>query len=137
MPYSLRVKYYYRLEETTGFSDEGYLAYDYLKSFETERTISVWGGKRVYNIVPYLFPLSSMTEEQVNELFSIFELDETLEDDYIKVNEVTGITFLLRNGFDVEEHLEKLIGWLNKYHFDWRGLITKGLAIDATGLNIY
>lgn len=27
--------------------------------------------------------------------------------------------------------------WLNKNHFDHRGLIEKGLAIDATGLNIY
>ena len=25
----------------------------------------------------------------------------------------------------------------NKNHFDYRGLIEKGLAIDATGLNIY
>ena len=29
------------------------------------------------------------------------------------------------------------IDWLNKNHFDYRGLIKKGLAIDATGLNIY
>lgn len=92
---------------------------------------------RIECVKPYLFPLSSATEEQVNELFSILELDKTLEEDYIKVNEVTGITFLLKNGFDVEEHLEKLMDWLNKYHFDWRGLIEKGLAIDATGLNIY
>lgn len=27
--------------------------------------------------------------------------------------------------------------WLNKHHFDYRGLIEKGLAIDATGLEIY
>ena len=27
--------------------------------------------------------------------------------------------------------------WLNANHFDYRGLIEKGLAIDATGLNIY
>ena len=27
--------------------------------------------------------------------------------------------------------------WLNVHHFDYRGLIEKGLAIDATGLNIY
>jgi hypothetical protein len=27
--------------------------------------------------------------------------------------------------------------WLNKNHFDYRGLIPKGLAIDATNLNIY
>jgi hypothetical protein len=27
--------------------------------------------------------------------------------------------------------------WCNKHHIDYRGLIEKGLAIDATGLNIY
>ena len=27
--------------------------------------------------------------------------------------------------------------WLNANHLDYRGLIEKGLAIDATGLNIY
>ena len=29
------------------------------------------------------------------------------------------------------------IDWLNKNHFDYRGLIPKGLAIDATELNVY
>ena len=29
------------------------------------------------------------------------------------------------------------IDWLNKNHFDYRGLIPKGLGKDATGLNIY
>ena len=29
------------------------------------------------------------------------------------------------------------IDWYNKNHFDYRALIPKGLAIDATGLNIY
>ena len=29
------------------------------------------------------------------------------------------------------------IDYLNANHFDYRGLIEKGLAIDATGLNIY
>ena len=27
--------------------------------------------------------------------------------------------------------------WLNAHHFDYRELIEKGLAIDATSLNIY
>jgi hypothetical protein len=31
----------------------------------------------------------------------------------------------------------ELIDWLNKNHFDYRGLIEKGLAIDATDKNIY
>jgi hypothetical protein len=29
------------------------------------------------------------------------------------------------------------IDWLHKNHFDYRGLIKKGLALDATNLNIY
>lgn len=29
------------------------------------------------------------------------------------------------------------IDWLNKNHFDYRGLIEKDLAIDATNLNVY
>ena len=32
---------------------------------------------------------------------------------------------------------DKAFDWLNKNHFDYRGLIEKGLALDATGLNIY
>lgn len=93
----------------------------------------------VEDIKPYLFPLSSITEEQSLELFELFGidiLDSTIED-YIKINEVTGITFFLQKGFDVETHLDKLIDWLLKNHFDFRGLIPKGLALDATGLNIY
>ena len=90
-------------------------------------------------IKPYLFPLSSITEEQAIELFNIFgiSLVDSVGANYIKVNEVTGITFFFQNGFDVETHLDRLINWLNKNHLDWRGLIPKGLAIDATNLNIY
>ena len=89
-------------------------------------------------VKPYLFPLSSMTEEQAKELFNIFGLVcPSTEEDYIKINECTGITFFLCQGFDVETHLDKLIDWLNKNHFDYRGLIEKELAIDATNKNIY
>lgn len=88
---------------------------------------------------PYLYPLSSITEEQSIELFNLFgiSLVDSIETDYIKINECTGITFFLDKGFDIETHLDKLLDWLNRNHFDYRGLIEKGLALDATGLNIY
>ena len=69
---------------------------------------------KVYNvedIKPYLFPLSNMTEEQEKEWLY------TLSSDY-------HITY-------------DTVDWLNKNHFDYRGLIPMGLAIDATNLNIY
>lgn len=64
----------------------------------------------ITNIKPYLFPLSSMTEEQ--------------KEDMIKSSCGIGSD---KNVFD----------WWNKNHFDYRGLIPMGLAIDATGLNVY
>jgi DNA-binding ferritin-like protein (Dps family) len=93
----------------------------------------------ISEVKPYLFPLSSMTEEQSMELFKLFgiSLVDSIGADYIKINECTGITFFLNKGFDVETHLDKLIDWLNKNHFDWRDLIPMGLALDATDLNIY
>ena len=50
----------------------------------------------------------------------------TEEQEY-KYREVIASTF---NHYEVYD-------WLNKNHFDYRGLIPRGLAIDATGLNIY
>ena len=93
----------------------------------------------IEEVKPYLFPLSSITEEESIELFKLFEISliDSIGADYIKINECTGITFFLDKGFDVETHLDKLIDWLNAHHFDYRGLIPKGFAIDATGLNIY
>ena len=67
------------------------------------------------NVRPYLFPLSSMTEEQKKEYQYITE----------------------RWMNDPAYSISDSIDWLNKNHFDYRGLIEKGLAIDATGLNVY
>ena len=40
-------------------------------------------------------------------------------------------------GIDNILYMLDVIDWLNSHHFDYRGLIEKGLAIDVTGLNIY
>ena len=79
-------------------------------------------------IKPYLFPMSSITEEQkkyisnkcgINEEF-YFEIDHNLGEYFVELGDTVDF-----------------IDWLNKNHFDYRGLIDKSLALDATGLNIY
>ena len=80
------------------------------------------GCPGIENVKPYLFPLSSMTEKQIKELEEIDPESHSL----ICENGDVCISMGLR-GYD----------WLNKNHFDYRGLIEKGLAIDATGLNVY
>ena len=145
---SARLPYAVTVEHTSGFrgtlhditihhmydnNDNVYDAICYTDFFGDEDDIYIEYFK------PYLFPLSSITEEESIELFKLFEISliDSIGADYIKINECTGITFFLDKGFDVETHLDKLIDWLNAHHFDYRGLIERGLAIDATGLNIY
>lgn len=69
--------------------------------------------------LPYLFPLSSMTEEQEIEYHT------------------TCVATTTEWGYDIYYDSVDSVDWLNKNHFDYRGLIEKGLAIDATGKNIY
>ena len=76
-------------------------------------------------IKPYLFPMSSMTEEQKEELDNIFNQ----EDDICEKIKTDNFEFSFYN--------KSIFDFLNKYHLDWRGLIPKGLALDATGLNVY
>ena len=66
----------------------------------------------ISEVKPYLFPLSSMTEEQEEEYNTMYE----------------------ENRYSWRENI---IDWFHKNHLDYRGLIPKGLAIDATGKNIY
>ncbi len=75
---------------------------------------------------PFLLPISSMTEEQVKEHCNTFN------DEWIDV-----ILKSRNKPFNETLVLYKTIDWLNAHHFDYRGLIEKGLAIDATNLNIY
>lgn len=70
---------------------------------------------------PYLFPLSSMTKEQKEEFNSYF----------------ASVPYYGDNIHIPYYFVESLINFYNKHHLDWRGLIPKGLANDATGLNIY
>ena len=82
-------------------------------------------------IIPYLFPLSSMIEEQKEELKNLgWNFDNF---------EIHNVSECLGTYREYVAHSDcfALIDWLNKNHFDYRGLIPKGLAIDATGLNIY
>ena len=90
---------------------------------------------RNYSFKPYLFPLSSMTEEQKKELDKKFHVIG------IYWNNIK-ICYHSEGYWDTDLEVDFqdwlwLINWLNKNHFDYHGLIEKGLAIDASGLNIY
>ena len=70
-------------------------------------------------IKPYLFPLSSMSDEQ-----------KVIYGDlcYAIIHSLA---------WDMQAALNELVDWLNENHFDYNNLIPMDLAIDATGKNIY
>lgn len=78
------------------------------------------------DIKPYLFPLSSMTEEQKREYNSLCNFVPTYHYEFGDIVEDTEL-------YDNFESIDYLIA----NHFDYRGLIPMELAIDATGLSIY
>ena len=82
--------------------------------------------------LPYLYPLSSMTEEQYDEM------EKLVSEDYLENIQVTKE---MREKVEFITHWPlyspKVIDWFNKNHFDYRGLIPMCLAIDCTNLNIY
>ena len=106
LPYGIKASYYGVEEERE--------TWDVIEGITLDGYVDIGQySLPIEGIKPYLFPLSSMTEEQKSQYNF----------------------YLTRIVFAYDASL--LIDWLNKNHFDYRGLIKKGLAIDATGLNIY
>ena len=90
--------------------------------------ISIKGHRNEYvcsveDFKPYLRPMSSMTEEEKDEFYNNCSGNVDNRTDY------KGLFF--RNNFVPFEDINYAIDWLNAHHFDYRGLIEKGLAIKA------
>ena len=85
-------------------------------------------------IKPYLRPISSMTEEEVDHLFHILKINEENGKEWIKVNDIGIIRLFTEEGKDFYEIAEAM-DYLHSIHIDYRGLISKGLAIAVTKEN--
>ena len=109
LPYGVKVLY-----------DNKVFSIDYVSSIHEEIKLDTRDNYtiNVSDVKPYLFPLSSMTEEQ--KMF---------------LKQQNWCIAISKSG-TIETTVEG-IDWLNKNHFDFRGLIEESLALDATNLGIY
>lgn len=88
-------------------------------------------------IKPYLRPMDSMTEEEVKELSILYGLKDILStkitDEYIEVVVDDGFCSTETRTIWYNEIISsiEIFDWLNKHHFDYRGLIEKGFALPA------
>lgn len=100
-------------------------------------TITIYGEKgypievQMKDCKPYLFPLSSMTEEQKNELKDMeWSFDNSTICNILEC-------FGTYRAYVDHSCCAELVEWCIKNKFDYCGLIPMGLAEDATGKNIY
>ena len=142
LPYGVNVEYTFKVTDIETNAEEIITKPLFIYSINTLDNMTVSGiddeGDSwicfFEEIKPYLFPMSSMTHEQRKELIAYAGYERREED----------------AGWHSETYYYDLVGhencmfpdssdidWLNKNHFDYRGLIEKGLAIDATNKNIY
>ena len=116
LPYGVKCENYNHIDgrnvfKVTDIRNNGYIC-------GTVNNHYCWAVFDPLELKPYLFPLLSMTEEQKMFL---------KQQNWCIAISTSGTVETTIEGID----------WLNKNHFDYRGLIEKGLAIDATGLDIY
>lgn len=79
----------------------------------------------VYGIKPYLRPMASMTKDEREEYENLYEYEER------EYNQGCNYFDEWKVNIDDESRLFKIADWLNKHHFDYRGLIERGLALEA------
>ena len=128
LPYGVKFPVECWNDELSQFNEQAFTLY----SINTDLYCQASEGDgNIYNIYiedvkPYLLPLSSMTEEQKQE-YNYWKHEVPVC--YYEYGDVVEKIELL----DSPESFEYLI----ENHFDYRGLIPRDLALDATGLNIY
>ena len=108
LPYGVKVCYKIHKKDKPVIVTLSGLLLDYVKD------------ETVVEIKPYLRLMSSMTEEEEHELLKFGAVTHLSNDEVIDVACV---------GF---EYHAKVQDWLNAHHFDYRGLIERGLALEAT-----
>ena len=111
LPYGVKVQTTYINPQTKERKDIGT---DVLSTVEISMLIDGYEEHK-----PYLFPLTSMSEEQ-----KIIYGDLC----YAIIHSLA---------WDTQAALNELVNWLNENHFDYNNLIPMGLANDCTNLNIY
>ena len=86
------------------------VSYKYIQvsPVDSDSIFTAYTFYKISEIKPYLRSMSSMTEEEEKEYFDKWVVLGT--DDFDNY---------------------KIVDWLNSHHFDYRGLIGKGLALEA------
>ena len=107
LPYGVKIRVEYPFLEEKDWRPED------LYGLDLRREVIAGTSVRIEEFKPYLRPMSSMTEVESEKFEEFLELQ----------SEYT-------TGADIRFKYD-MFDWLNSRHFDYRGLIEKGLALEA------
>ena len=96
------------------------------KHREEDRTAQINDLYAINEIKPYLRPMSSMTRQECTQL------NVLLPRYFVVTPERLNCLEHVNGGIINFEVLDTIIDFYNSHHLDWRGLIPKGLALEAT-----
>ena len=114
-----------RLPYGVKFNYNGYDGCDYKMEIISPVTINI--SFPIENCKPYLRSMSSMTEEEKKELRAATCPEGTgyFDEKYL-ICPMNHFGELISYEF-----MADILNWLNEHHFDFRGLIEKGLVLEA------
>ena len=110
--YQPKLQIYYKHISSSGVFDDELYEIDIDEQYCND-------GRRLEDIKPYLRLMSSMTEEEKVEIQDLQH--QNTQEVFKDPSEIRGYRF-----YDIS-----VVDWLNSHHFDYRGLIEKGLALEA------
>jgi hypothetical protein len=128
LPYGVKIRLGDYDYQVCGYNSEKEMPVKIWYYYDSNLTLKSYIDVYLTDYCPYLRPLSSMTEEEKDEYssFVLREYDGYLNDD---MPDYTGKHYVYTDNVII------FTDWLNKHHFDYRGLIEKGLAIEVTKEN--
>ncbi len=123
LQYGVKMYYNTSFEDGDGVLTGTFLDYDYIEIDDSKLFLS--------DCKPYLRPMSSMTDKEKKELIKLFGTCQAIEPGVgstpwynVPETKIELIEFSFR-------YTHKLVDWLNKHMFDYRGLIPLGLSLEA------
>lgn len=134
LPYGVKIKLGDYDYQVCGYNSEKDMPMKIWFYYDSNQTLKSYIDVYLKDYHPYLRPMSSMTEEEFDKLKEYSELKyDQLDLASFQNGAYKCLDFYLS---EVPSYVVILVfDWLNKNHFDYRGLIERGLAIKVTKEN--